>query len=1371
MNVRLLGHRQFAGLLTAALLVLSALSSGQSLAASLASGRFHGLLARDDGTVAAWGYNAFGQVGDGSYIDRSFPVAVIGLNGVNAVAGGSVHSLALKTDGTVWGWGNNSDGQLGDATTVRRVLPVKVASLTSVTAIAAGYDHSMALRSDGTVWAWGKNDAGQLGDGSTTGRLLPVRVSGLTNIVAVAGGDAHSLALRNDGTVWAWGDNTSGQMGDGTTTPQRLTAVQVKGLAGIARIATNGAHNLALQSDNSVWAWGDNYYGQLGNGTSQNYYILANKVAGVTGVVALSAGNGASYVKRVDGAIWAWGDNYYGQLGDGTTTQRNGPVPVPNGTAADQIAAGAAHFSTMKTDGTIMSMGQNVIGQLGDATLVQIPAPIAITSITNVAKLAPGFRHSLGIRNDGTVVGWGDNSYGQLGDNTYISKGSPTPVSGLSSVVSVASGITHSVALKADGSVWTWGDNGSGQLGTSVVNYSPIPVQVPGLTGVTAIGSGYYHVVALKSDGSLWAWGANYSGQLGDGTITNRNAPTRVQAGNCIGCPLAVGGGHALVLRADGTLVAWGSNASGQLGDGTTTDRLVPITVPNFNGVTAISAGGFHSLAMRTGATVWGWGFNRNGQLGNGSYDNATTPTQITGATGVASVVAGGFHSMGLMADGTVLAWGSGGIVGDGTDRDLLSPTPLSFIGPVDKIAVGQDHTLAVTRAGVVMGWGGNYSQKLGVPFAVQTQSLVKTRDPMARIAGSDIVVEYFNPTIKNGAGTSGFGHYFVSANPIEQVSIDNGGSGPGWQRTGRVFRAWLPGPGGAAPSTAPAGAAPVYRFYAGQPNSHFYTAIQAEYQSLRNLNPTNNPAVGWAFESIEFYTVLPQASGACGAGYQPVYRAYNNRFNPNAVLNDGNHRVTPSAIDYQRSIAFLGYTGEGVAFCSPVTTDAVADLHGWYIYPGSEAQSGSQIYVLFVFSNNGPGDGTNARAYMALPTEVTNWTICVNATDINCAGTAVDPAVLRSGQLVTSFSAGGILTVLAKGTAPQVIAGGNATLKFGAYITNAAGAPDANRSNNAPLSARTLVKAPQVCNFSLTPANVSLGTTAQGSQVAVLTSAGCQWSVQNSVPWLNVTPTSGSGNFGVLVTPQINTSAAARSGTLTVGGQTLTVTQAGVACTYAASPSSLTLSSNAQNAQVALTAPTGCAWTAQGSAPWFAVSPTSGSNGTTLTLSIASNALAASRTGSISIGGLSIPIVQSGTVEAAVAPPPPPNPCATFRLQRDGDQMPADGLSGESAVAVYADSICTWNSQSAAPWLTITTGAAGSGNGTLKYVVQPNSDPKLRIGTITSGGRSFTITQQGRDTTTRDTGSDSGGDSSGGGGGGGGSGGGGGGGSGGGSG
>ena len=225
------------GASTRAVSAAPSLVGGLSEIVAISGGGTHSLAVRGDGTVWAWGFAGSwcgGGLGDGTTGISSTPIQASGLSPVVAVAGGWMFSLALSRDGTVWAWGCAPFGQLGDLTRIPRATPTQVASLTSVVAVAAGYGHALAVKDDGTVWAWGHNGSGQLGDGTVAanrvdpGRPIPRPVSGITGIVAVAGGFAHSLALKRDGTVWAWGSNDSGQLGDGTTI-SRLTPIQVLG--------------------------------------------------------------------------------------------------------------------------------------------------------------------------------------------------------------------------------------------------------------------------------------------------------------------------------------------------------------------------------------------------------------------------------------------------------------------------------------------------------------------------------------------------------------------------------------------------------------------------------------------------------------------------------------------------------------------------------------------------------------------------------------------------------------------------------------------------------------------------------------------------------------------------------------------------------------------------------------------------------------------------------------------------------------------------------------------------------------------------------------------------------------------------------------
>jgi alpha-tubulin suppressor-like RCC1 family protein len=309
---------------------------------AVAAGSAHSIALKNDGTVWAWGSNSNGQLGDGTTTERWTPVQVSGLAGVSAVAAGAAHSVALKNDGTVWAWGSNSNGQLGNGTRTDRSTPVQVSGLAGITAVAAGQSHSVALRNivglinDGTVWTWGSNSNGQLGNGTAgpgTDSSIPVQASGITGVTAVAAGSAHTVALRNifnmtnDGTVWVWGSNSNGQLGNGTTTDS-WTPVIVGGLSLMTTIAAGFNHTIALMNNNGIiWTWGSNSNGQLGDGT-QIDRLTPLPISGLTGMTAIAAGIKNNIVLRYDGTLQAWGYNNKGQLGDGTTTDKLIPTPV-----------------------------------------------------------------------------------------------------------------------------------------------------------------------------------------------------------------------------------------------------------------------------------------------------------------------------------------------------------------------------------------------------------------------------------------------------------------------------------------------------------------------------------------------------------------------------------------------------------------------------------------------------------------------------------------------------------------------------------------------------------------------------------------------------------------------------------------------------------------------------------------------------------------------------------------------------------------------------------------------------------------------------------------------------------------------------------
>lgn len=239
----------------------------------------------------------------------------------------------------------------------------------------------------------------------------------------LAGGGYHSLALKGDGTIWAWGWNGGGQLGNGTTTDQ-ATPVQVVGPTGAVSVAASYLHRFAVMADGTVWAWGRNSYGTLGDGTT-TARLIPLPVPGLSGMVAVAAVGGHSLALKSDGTVWAWGNNSNGQLGDGTTGDRMSPVQVTGLAGVTAVAAGGAHSLALKADGTVWAWGNNENGQLGDGTTTDRLSPVQIPALTGIVALAAGYRHSLAIQVDGTIWTWGRNSYGALGDGTTTDRQSP----------------------------------------------------------------------------------------------------------------------------------------------------------------------------------------------------------------------------------------------------------------------------------------------------------------------------------------------------------------------------------------------------------------------------------------------------------------------------------------------------------------------------------------------------------------------------------------------------------------------------------------------------------------------------------------------------------------------------------------------------------------------------------------------------------------------------------------------------------------------------------------------------------------------------------------------------------------------------------
>jgi uncharacterized repeat protein (TIGR01451 family) len=359
------------------LLFIFTIAFSSSSAQVISAGGAQSLVICNDGTVKACGPNSWGELGDGTTIQRTVPVSVNYLIGAKLVSTGPRISFAVKDDGTAWAWGFNGSGILGLGDTLERHLPTQIDTLSDIIGISSGYniDHVLAVKSDGTVWAWGDNSQGELGDGTTTDHWTPMQIPGLTNVIEVSAGSFFSTALKSDGTVWAWGYNQHGQLGTGDTL-NRLIPTLVNGLSGIVSISSQLCHSLAIKNDGTVWAWGDNLDGQLGDGSYGNYRTTPVQTSSLTGIVAVDAGSYYSLALKSDGTVWGWGHNTYGQIGDSSTVERHVPVQTYLLNGIISISAGQQHSLALRNDGTVWSWGAGFSASLGDSALTNRRIPV-----------------------------------------------------------------------------------------------------------------------------------------------------------------------------------------------------------------------------------------------------------------------------------------------------------------------------------------------------------------------------------------------------------------------------------------------------------------------------------------------------------------------------------------------------------------------------------------------------------------------------------------------------------------------------------------------------------------------------------------------------------------------------------------------------------------------------------------------------------------------------------------------------------------------------------------------------------------------------------------------------------------------------------
>ena len=463
--------------------------------------------------------------------------------GVAQIAVGGAHACARTAGGAAYCWGANDEGQIGDGTTVDRLSPAAVSGLADdVVEIGAGINHSCARLADDTIGCWGLGGAGGLGTGldGSYNEVVPVRIAGLpTQVTALAAGGAfgtssrygHSCARTQDGAAYCWGSNDQYQTGLGGSGAAPPAAVAIAtAQSGVRAVLAGHQFSCLLTTSGGVKCWGDNAAGQLGNNTTNDASVPQDVAGASAGVAMASTGLFHGCAVSTSGGVRCWGLNDHGQIGDGTMVNRRTAVDVATLTSgAAKVAAGYWHSCALTTTGGVKCWGDNTYGQLGDGTFVARSAPTPVVGLASgVAAITTSESHTCARLTSGAVKCWGLDDYGQLGDGNVVNQPQPVDVVGLGagSTAEVIAGGRHTCARLASGALQCWGNNDFGQLGDSTTGDRTVPTQVTGFTsGVTVVALGGTHTCAVKG-GAVYCFGRNTSGELGDSTYANRTVPT-----------------------------------------------------------------------------------------------------------------------------------------------------------------------------------------------------------------------------------------------------------------------------------------------------------------------------------------------------------------------------------------------------------------------------------------------------------------------------------------------------------------------------------------------------------------------------------------------------------------------------------------------------------------------------------------------------------------------------------------------------------------------------------------------------------------------------------------------------------------------------
>lgn len=672
----------------------------------------HSLALDEDGNVWAWGYNTYGQLGDNTKESKTSPVCVKPSVKFKYISAGSQYSLAIDIAGNIWAWGYNWAGQLGNGSTYSHSFPSKIETTVKFSKVSAGWSYVLAIDVNGNLWAWGSNDRFEFGNGTATNSRKPILIPTDVKFKEV-NASLYSLGIDAEGKLYEWGNIYS-------------TPTHIRTEKRFLTVDEGSRHCIGLEENGSLFTWGTNDYGQLGNVVNffNDYSAQTN-----TSIKFKSVSAGEFYSMAIDdsGAIWAWGFNAYGQHGSGVAAGSLSPIKIESDVKFVSISTGKNNTLAVDESGQLWSCGDNQYGFLGIGTCGIKFVPVQIQTDAIFVKLYSRYATNYAFDSDNNLWAWGGSIYNEsFRDGAYANQSKPVLIQSKVKYRLFSTKFGHTCAIDEVGNLWSWGYNAYGQLGDGTWMDKNLAVPIKPDTKFSMVSVGGCFTLAIDSMENLWAWGLNYDGQFGK-KIGGSNSPTLIETKTKFRM-LATGNYHALAIDSLGYLWAWGDNNYGQLGDGTRVDRDSPVQILPSQKFKTIEVGRDHSFAIDEEGHLFSWGRNNSSQLGlKSKIWGSLVPLPVLDTMRFKSVSVSDELTLAIDVAGNLWSWGPV----YNNSKDIIETKDPYIVLPGTKfklISAGERHCIAIDESDRVWAWGQNKSGQLGTGDAF-SEHFIKLND------------------------------------------------------------------------------------------------------------------------------------------------------------------------------------------------------------------------------------------------------------------------------------------------------------------------------------------------------------------------------------------------------------------------------------------------------------------------------------------------------------------------------------------------------------------------------------------------------------------------------------------------------------------